>query len=42
MSAPVEFSVGNTIMKLAIVSVALLTCMYGVLLIFSSALKILA
>lgn len=36
-----DFSVGNTIMKLAFVSGALLSCMYGVLWIFASAFKVL-
>ena len=36
-----EFSVGNTIIKLAFVSGALLSCMYGVLMVFASAFKVL-
>lgn len=36
-----EFSVGNTVMKLAFVSGALLSCMYGVLMVFASAFKVL-
>jgi len=36
-----EFSVGNTVMKLAFVSGALLSCMYGVLTVFASAFKVL-
>jgi hypothetical protein len=36
-----EFSVQSTIMKLALVSGALLSCMYGVLWIFASAFKVL-
>jgi hypothetical protein len=34
-------SVGSTVMKLALVSGALLSCMYGVLWIFASAFKVL-
>lgn len=36
-----DFSVGNTVMKLALVSGALLSCMYGVLWVFASAFKVL-
>lgn len=36
-----EFSVASTVMKLAFVSGALLSCMYGVLLVFASAFKVL-
>ena len=36
-----EFSVKTTVMKLALVSGALLSCMYGVLWIFASAFKVL-
>ena len=36
-----DFSVANTIMKLAFVSGALLSCMYGVLMVFASAFKVL-
>ena len=36
-----EFSVGNTVIKLAFVSGALLSCMYGVLMVFASAFKVL-
>ena len=36
-----DFSVGNTIIKLAFVSGALLSCMYGVLMVFASAFKVL-
>lgn len=36
-----DFSVGNTVMKLALVSGALLSCMYGVLMVFASAFKVL-
>jgi hypothetical protein len=36
-----EFSVGNTIIKLAFVSGALLSCIYGVLMVFASAFKVL-
>lgn len=36
-----EFSVGSTIFKLAFVSGALLSCMYGVLMVFASAFKVL-
>jgi hypothetical protein len=37
-----DFSVSTTIMKLAIVSSALLSCVYGVLMIFTTALKVFA
>jgi hypothetical protein len=36
-----EFSVGNTVIKLAFVSGALLSCIYGVLMVFASAFKVL-
>ena len=36
-----EVSVGNTVMKLVFVSAALLSCMYGVLMVFASAFKVL-
>jgi hypothetical protein len=36
-----DFSVGNTVIKLALVSGALLSCMYGVLMVFASAFKVL-
>jgi hypothetical protein len=36
-----DFSVANTIIKLAFVSGALLSCMYGVLMVFASAFKVL-
>lgn len=36
-----EFSVGSTVIKLAVVGGALLSCMYGVLLVFASAFKVL-
>ena len=36
-----HFSVASTIMKLAFVSGALLSCMYGVLMVFASAFKVL-
>lgn len=36
-----DFSVKTTVMKLALVSGALLSCMYGVLWIFASAFKVL-
>jgi hypothetical protein len=36
-----DFSVANTVIKLAFVSGALLSCMYGVLMVFASAFKVL-
>ncbi len=36
-----DFSVSNTIIKLAFVSGILVSCMYGILLVFASAFKIL-
>jgi hypothetical protein len=36
-----EFSVSITVIKLAFVSGALLSCMYGVLMVFASAFKVL-
>jgi hypothetical protein len=36
-----DFSVGNTVIKLAFVSGALLSCIYGVLMVFASAFKVL-
>ncbi len=36
-----DFSVGSTVIKLAFVSGALLSCMYGVLMVFASAFKVL-
>jgi len=36
-----EISVGNTVMKLALVSGVLLCCMYGILMAFASAFKVL-
>jgi len=36
-----DFSVSNTVIKLAFVSGALLSCMYGVLMVFASAFKVL-
>jgi hypothetical protein len=36
-----EFPVISTVMKLAFVSGALLSCMYGVLMVFASAFKVL-
>ena len=36
-----DFSVGNTVIKLAFVSGALVSCIYGVLMVFASAFKVL-
>jgi hypothetical protein len=36
-----EFSVGSTVIKLALVSGVLLSCMYGILMAFASAFKVL-
>jgi len=36
-----QFSVGSTVLKLAFISGALLSCTYGVLMVFASAFKVL-